>query len=118
MAAAPGVVVEAIGSRIRTWINVQLCVYLDDPDGKRRGIAGDLAVFKAAAAAAAEERLEVPRAAEPVTANGRGPGLGSALVALVSYITVQGAVREVLVAETNAARLATTLAALKATEEG
>jgi putative heme-binding domain-containing protein len=30
--------IEAIGSRIRTWINGQPCVDLDDPDGKRRGI--------------------------------------------------------------------------------
>jgi putative heme-binding domain-containing protein len=31
-------VVEAGGSRIRTWINGQLCVDLDDPAGKRRGV--------------------------------------------------------------------------------
>jgi putative membrane-bound dehydrogenase-like protein len=31
-------VIEAIGSRVRTWINGQLCVDLDDPDGKRRGV--------------------------------------------------------------------------------
>jgi putative membrane-bound dehydrogenase-like protein len=30
--------IEAVGSRIRTWINGQPCVDLDDPDGKRRGI--------------------------------------------------------------------------------
>jgi putative heme-binding domain-containing protein len=30
--------IEAIGSRVRTWINGQLCVDLDDPDGKRAGI--------------------------------------------------------------------------------
>lgn len=30
--------IEAIGSRIRTWINGNLCVDLDDPDGARRGI--------------------------------------------------------------------------------
>ncbi len=30
--------IEAIGSRIRTWINGKPCVDLDDPDGKRRGI--------------------------------------------------------------------------------
>lgn len=30
--------IEADGSHIRTWINGQLCVDLDDPDGKRRGI--------------------------------------------------------------------------------
>jgi Domain of Unknown Function (DUF1080) len=30
--------IEAIGSRIRTWINGKLCVDLDDPDGKRRGV--------------------------------------------------------------------------------
>ena len=28
----------AIGSRVRTWINGQPCVDLDDPDGRRRGI--------------------------------------------------------------------------------
>jgi hypothetical protein len=30
--------IEAKGSRIRTWINGQLCVDLDDPKGARRGI--------------------------------------------------------------------------------
>jgi putative heme-binding domain-containing protein len=30
--------IEAAGSRIRTWINGQPCVDLDDPDGRRRGI--------------------------------------------------------------------------------
>jgi hypothetical protein len=30
--------IEAIGSRIRTWINGQPCVDLNDPDGRRRGI--------------------------------------------------------------------------------
>jgi putative membrane-bound dehydrogenase-like protein len=30
--------IEAVGSRIRTWINGQPCVDLDDPDGRRRGI--------------------------------------------------------------------------------
>jgi putative heme-binding domain-containing protein len=30
--------IEAIGSRVRTWINGQPCVDLDDPDGRRRGI--------------------------------------------------------------------------------
>jgi putative membrane-bound dehydrogenase-like protein len=30
--------IEAVGTRIRTWINGQPCVDLDDPDGKRRGI--------------------------------------------------------------------------------
>jgi putative heme-binding domain-containing protein len=30
--------VEAIGSRIRTWINGKACVDLDDPQGRRRGI--------------------------------------------------------------------------------
>jgi hypothetical protein len=30
--------IEAIGSRVRTWINGQLCVDLDDPDGQRTGI--------------------------------------------------------------------------------
>jgi putative heme-binding domain-containing protein len=30
--------IEAIGSRIRTWINGQPCVDLDDPAGKRRGV--------------------------------------------------------------------------------
>jgi putative membrane-bound dehydrogenase-like protein len=30
--------IEADGSHIRTWINGQLCVDLDDPDGKRTGI--------------------------------------------------------------------------------
>jgi putative membrane-bound dehydrogenase-like protein len=30
--------IEAIGSRVRTWINGQPCVDLDDPDGARRGI--------------------------------------------------------------------------------
>jgi putative membrane-bound dehydrogenase-like protein len=30
--------IEAIGSRIRTWINGRPCVDLDDPDGARRGI--------------------------------------------------------------------------------
>jgi putative membrane-bound dehydrogenase-like protein len=31
-------VVEAVGSRVRTWINGQLCVDLDDPKLSRRGI--------------------------------------------------------------------------------
>jgi putative membrane-bound dehydrogenase-like protein len=30
--------IEAVGSRVRTWINGQACVDLDDPSGKRRGI--------------------------------------------------------------------------------
>lgn len=30
--------IEARGSRVRTWLNGQLCVDLDDPDGARRGI--------------------------------------------------------------------------------
>jgi hypothetical protein len=30
--------IEAKGSKIRTWINGQLCVDLDDPKGARRGI--------------------------------------------------------------------------------
>jgi hypothetical protein len=30
--------IEAVGSRIRTWINGQACVDLDDPAGARRGI--------------------------------------------------------------------------------
>lgn len=30
--------IEAIGSRIRTWINGHLCVDLDDPEGSREGI--------------------------------------------------------------------------------
>jgi putative membrane-bound dehydrogenase-like protein len=30
--------VEAIGSRIRTWLNGNLCVDLDDPKGKREGV--------------------------------------------------------------------------------
>jgi putative membrane-bound dehydrogenase-like protein len=30
--------IEAIGSRIRTWINGTLCVDLDDPDGSQEGI--------------------------------------------------------------------------------
>jgi putative heme-binding domain-containing protein len=30
--------IEAVGDRIRTWINGQPCVDLDDPDGRRRGI--------------------------------------------------------------------------------
>ena len=30
--------IEAVGSRIRTWLNGQLCVDLDDPPGARRGI--------------------------------------------------------------------------------
>ncbi len=30
--------IEAVSSRIRTWINGQPCVDLDDPSGKRRGI--------------------------------------------------------------------------------
>ena len=30
--------IEAVGSHIRTWINGQPCVDLDDPDGKRGGI--------------------------------------------------------------------------------
>jgi len=30
--------IEAIGSKIRTWINGQLCVDLDDPAGAKRGI--------------------------------------------------------------------------------
>jgi putative heme-binding domain-containing protein len=30
--------IEAKGSRIRTWLNGKLCVDLDDPEGKRRGI--------------------------------------------------------------------------------
>lgn len=30
--------IEAIGSRIRTWLNGQLCVDLDDPTGSREGI--------------------------------------------------------------------------------
>jgi putative heme-binding domain-containing protein len=33
-------VIEAVGSRIRTWINGKLCVDLDDPPGRRRGIFG------------------------------------------------------------------------------
>lgn len=31
-------VIEARGSHIRTWLNGELCVDLDDPDGARRGI--------------------------------------------------------------------------------
>ena len=31
-------VVEAVGSRIKTWINGQLCVDFDDPAGAKRGI--------------------------------------------------------------------------------
>jgi putative membrane-bound dehydrogenase-like protein len=30
--------IEAVGNRVRTWINGQLCVDLDDPDGRRRGV--------------------------------------------------------------------------------
>jgi hypothetical protein len=30
--------IEARGSRLRTWINGQLCVDLDDPPGAKRGI--------------------------------------------------------------------------------
>jgi hypothetical protein len=30
--------IEAVGSRVRTWINGQACVDLDDPAGARRGI--------------------------------------------------------------------------------
>jgi len=30
--------IEAIGSRVRTWINGHLCVDLEDPDGAKRGI--------------------------------------------------------------------------------
>lgn len=30
--------IQAVGSHLRTWINGQLCVDLDDPDGARRGI--------------------------------------------------------------------------------
>ena len=30
--------IEAVGRKIRTWINGKLCVDLDDPDGARRGI--------------------------------------------------------------------------------
>jgi hypothetical protein len=30
--------IEAIGSRIRTWINGHLCVDMDDPEGSREGI--------------------------------------------------------------------------------
>ena len=30
--------IEAVGSRVRTWINGQPCVALDDPAGKRRGV--------------------------------------------------------------------------------
>ena len=33
-------VIEAVGSRIRTWINGKPCVDLDDPPGRRRGIFG------------------------------------------------------------------------------
>ncbi len=32
--------VLAVGTKIRTWINGQLCVDLDDPSGQRRGIFG------------------------------------------------------------------------------
>jgi putative membrane-bound dehydrogenase-like protein len=60
-------VVEAQGSRIRTWINGQLCVDLDDPPGARQGIialqlhsGGPMEVrFKGF-------RLEVPGAAPAV----------------------------------------------------
>jgi hypothetical protein len=31
-------VIEAVGSRVRTWINGQLCVDLDDPQLARRGV--------------------------------------------------------------------------------
>ncbi|MFO0939152.1 MAG: PVC-type heme-binding CxxCH protein [Pirellulales bacterium] len=30
--------IEAVGSRVRTWLNGKLCVDLDDPDGAREGI--------------------------------------------------------------------------------
>jgi hypothetical protein len=30
--------IEAVGSRVRTWINGQPCVDLDDPEGRRRGV--------------------------------------------------------------------------------
>jgi hypothetical protein len=30
--------IEAVGSRVRTWINGQPCVDLNDPAGKRRGV--------------------------------------------------------------------------------
>jgi hypothetical protein len=30
--------IEALGSRIRTWLNGNLCVDLDDPEGAREGI--------------------------------------------------------------------------------
>jgi putative heme-binding domain-containing protein len=30
--------VEAVGSHVRTWINGQPCVDLDDPDGRKRGV--------------------------------------------------------------------------------
>ena len=32
--------IEAVGSRVRTWINGKLCVDLDDPKISRRGIFG------------------------------------------------------------------------------
>jgi putative heme-binding domain-containing protein len=32
--------IEAVGPRVRTWINGQLCVDLDDPEGARRGVFG------------------------------------------------------------------------------
>ncbi|MDZ4778936.1 MAG: PVC-type heme-binding CxxCH protein [Planctomycetia bacterium] len=32
--------IVAVGSRVRTWINGQLCVDLDDPQGARRGVIG------------------------------------------------------------------------------
>ena len=31
-------VIEAVGSRIKTWLNGQLCVDFDDPAGAKRGI--------------------------------------------------------------------------------
>jgi hypothetical protein len=30
--------VEAVGSHVRTWINGQACVDLDDPEGRKRGV--------------------------------------------------------------------------------
>jgi hypothetical protein len=33
-------VIEAVGSHVRTWLNGQLCVDLDDPKISRRGVFG------------------------------------------------------------------------------
>jgi hypothetical protein len=53
--------IEAKGSRIRAWINGQLCVDIDDPKGARRGIfALQIHAGGAMEVRFKELRLEVP----------------------------------------------------------